>query len=640
MKVFLILLAAALTAKAAPSDPGRVAVDFLEKVRLRKVDLEPGGDTALSAQTATRKKNQIARNFERMARDLGSDPLELGAVKLDDNFAAVLVRKVGGFNPTRLQIFPIALVKRDAEWTVAPVPASFENSGTGYAVELRKRLEKLENWMLREQVVDLEQLREQSAARMREKIEVKLTTKEVRQMDSKTFGERFLEACSHRDLPSMLGCLGGLAQKLPEDWPARLNAVEAAVATRATATRPWRLLTSPNVARVIVQHEGDDRSSLISIACLDPAGTGEEQTRPQIEVIHFELSKEDDGLWQVNPPDAFLRPSEDSDDETDESFDSELRDAFAAKWIEKNPLKSQATAENAHRALIAALGSADFPAILALSKIDGEPSSARKNCIQAAQISGSVQNPSAVKHAMPLTFHTSETAAVGLFQFFSAQDPGRFKPTTLYFEKSPKGWLWAPEPSAETLEKFKTWVDSETIAWRDRWQDLVLEDCPVIEKIDSLPAPPREEAEALVKKWLDTTRQGDVKAALNLVARLDDPQSGGTVLQNLGYEITTSRRSKEEPTITSTYCGKTWTAVGVKIDPSGKSAFPLYPVIQTSQGPRILIEIDLFASTNRGREFLNKAAFERLEKSSNPARELQSLYSEHQAHLLNSPPKN
>jgi hypothetical protein len=143
-----------------------------------------------------------------------------------------------------------------------------------------------------------------------------------------------------------------------------------------------------------------------------------------------------------------------------------------------------------------------------------------------------------------------------------------------------------------------------------------------------------------VEKWLETTRKGDVKAALNLVARLDDPQSGVTVLQNLGYEISSSRRSKEAPAVIGTYCGKTWTAVGVKIDQAGKSTFPLYPVIQTPQGPRILIEIDLFASKNRGREFLNKAAFERLEKLSNTAGELQNLYSKHQASLINPTPKN
>ena len=110
MKVILVLLVTVIAAQAAPSDPGSAAIDFLEKVRLRKLNLEPGGDTALSPQTADSKKRKIAKSLERLARDLGSDPLEVGAVKLDEDFAAVLVRKVGGFDPHRLQVFPVALV--------------------------------------------------------------------------------------------------------------------------------------------------------------------------------------------------------------------------------------------------------------------------------------------------------------------------------------------------------------------------------------------------------------------------------------------------------------------------------------------------------------------------------------------------
>jgi len=228
VKFLSVLLAVAMTAHAAPSDPGKVAIDFLEKVRQRKLDLEPGGDTALSAQTADEKKRQIARRLDRMASDLGSDPLEIGEVKLDENFAAVLIRKVGGFDPSRLQIFPVALVKRGAEWTAAPVPASFENAGAGYAIALRKRLESLENWMLREQVVDLEKLREQSAGRMRRKIEMNLPAKDLRSFNSKDVGERFLTACERKDQSTVLGLLGGLAAKLPDDWAARLNAAVAA----------------------------------------------------------------------------------------------------------------------------------------------------------------------------------------------------------------------------------------------------------------------------------------------------------------------------------------------------------------------------------------------------------------------------
>jgi hypothetical protein len=72
--------------------------------------------------------------------------------------------------------------------------------------------------------------------------------------------------------------------------------------------------------------------------------------------------------------------------------------------------------------------------------------------------------------------------------------------------------------------------------------------------------------------------------------------------------------------------------VAVKIDHGeGKWSYPLYPVVETAQGPRILLEIDLFASSNRGREFLNKAALERLQKFSPLANELRPLCTRHQS---------
>lgn len=623
-----------MAAHAAPSDPGKTAIAFLEKVRLRKVDLEPGGDTALSPQTAAGKKRQIARRLERLAGDLGSDPLEVGEVKLDEDFAAVLVRKTGGFDPSRLQVFAVALVKRGAEWTAAPVPASFENAGAGYALALRKRLEFLENWMLREQVVDLEKLREQSAGRMRQEIEAGLSTKDLRKLNSKQVGERFLSACERRDLPSMLGFLGGLCAKLPDDWPARLKAADHAVTAGSKVTRPWRLLTAPEVVRVLVHHEEQDDNALLSVACLDPAMTG--NAPPRIAVIHFELRKGRDQLWQINPPAAFLQSTADPDLDPEDKLDSDLRDAFPAKWIETHPPAPQATAELAHQALITALREGNLPSLLTLSKLDDRPESARKACIQAAQIWWAIHDPSAGRHAMPLAFKADETSAAGICQFFSDRDPDRLDPRVLYFEKSSVGWLWTPEPSPGTREKLQGWVDSETKRWPDQWQQTLLSDCPVLEKIDAAQAPAKEEALKCVEAWLDATRRGDVKGALLLIARLGDPRSGSAVLRNLGYEISGSRRNKKSPAISGIYQGRTWTAVGVKIDhEGGKSTYPLYPVVTTARGPRILVEIDLFASGNRGREFLNKAAFERLQKfaSAAAASELRTHYTEHQANI-------
>ena len=59
-------------------------------------------------------------------------------------------------------------------------------------------------------------------------------------------------------------------------------------------------------------------------------------------------------------------------------------------------------------------------------------------------------------------------------------------------------------------------------------------------------------------------------------------------------------------------------------------SFPLYPVVQTPAGPRILIEVDLIASTSRSRDFLNRAALDRLQDLS-PAADtaLKRLFATH-----------
>ncbi len=637
MKFLSVLLAVAVTAHAAPSDPGKVAIDFLEKVRLRKLDLEPGGDTALSAQTADEKKRQIARRLDRMASDLGSDPLEVGEVKLDENFAAVLIRKVSGVDPSRLQIFPVALVKRGAEWTAAPVPASFENAGAGHAIALRKRLELLENWMLREQVVDLEKLREQSAERMRRKIEVSLPAKDLRSFNAKEVGARFLAACERPEPATVLGLLGGLAAKLPDDWAARLKAVDRAFAPGSAAARPWRLLTSREVIRVLVHHEEQNASGLISIACLDPAGTP--SSRPRFEAIECDLTQSADGLWQINLPANFLQepaePAEPTEpgEAPDDLLESGHLAAFPAEWSRVHPPVPQPEAELARQALSHALGAGDLKSLLAISQLGGSPEQAGKACLEAAAIWWAIHDPTAVRHAMPLAFTAGQTAAVGMFQFFSTRDPDRLDARTFYFEKSAAGWLWTPEPTARTRGEFQAWVDSESRRWPDEWQQTLMSDSPVLAKTHGLQAPAKEQARKTVEAWLDATRRGDVTTALPLIARLDDPRSGSTALQNIGYEIIGSRRNKEVPVITGIYQGAGWTAVGVRNDQEGKPSHPLYPVIQTERGPRILIEIDLFASGNRGRDYLNRTAFERLQKSSSVAAtaELRDLFSAHQA---------
>ena len=628
VKAILLLLGISAAAHAAASDPAHAALDFLEKVRQRTLNLEPGGDTALSPQTAPEKKSQIARHLGKMARDLGKDPLEIGEVKLDENFAAVLVRKTGSLDPRQLQVFPVALVKHDGEWQAAPVPASFENSGVGYTIPLKKRLVKLEDWMLRQQIVELEKLREQSTSRMRKQIEARLTENDLRRYSASEVADRFLAACQEKDPLAILGLLGGLATPLPEDWPARLKAVDQAMASQGTTAQPWRILTAPEIVRLRIAEKSTADRSVISFAYLDPAGAAKGSERPRIQTTTFSLTKSANGLWQVDLPAHFLTDTQ----AQPEDADLELINTFPAKWTQAHPPTPQASAMLAQQSLISALGSSTLPALLQISKLPPNPDNARYTLTEAARIWWRLHAPSVVCHAMPLGFQASDSQAVAMLGFFSARDPDQLEIQAFYFEKSAQGWLWNPSPLPALSDPFQEWGSTQIQEWSGKWKQTLFAESPVAEKPGELPPPAAEEARKCLSAWLDTIHSGDLPSTLKLTARLDQADSISTVLKNLGYEIAGSRQNSSPPEITRIYSGKTWTAVGVKIQQQGKLTFPLYLVVTTSSGPRILAEVDLIAAGNRGRDFLNRTAILRLEGHATPEAiaELRDLYSQHQ----------
>jgi len=621
----------AACALAAAADPGETAVDFLEKVRAGAVNLEPGGDTAISAQTSASKRREIARRLDRMARDLGSDPLEAGAVRIDGELAAVLVRKIGGFDPGRMQVFPVALIKRGEAWAAAPVPASFENTGYGYGTALRQRSAALQNWMLREQVLDLALLRDQSVDRMRRKIEASLPGGTLRGLGSKQTGERFLSACARQDLPEILGLLGGLASPLPDDWSLRIKAAETAVST-AGAKRPWRLLMSKEVLRALVHHEEDENQALVSIACLDSTGGSPQPGSPRIELVHLELSKSAGGLWRIDPPEYFLHPSVENEQALDEIIDAELLDAFPTKLAELHPPLPEDSAQAASERLIGHLQSDGLAQLLRLIRPAEEGESARESLLSATRLWRTIREPGGGRHIVPLALHTEDGKAVAIWHLFAARSPDRLDLRTVYFEKSPQGWFWVPRPREESEAVLRDWTDQQAQHWQQNWQAELFLESPELEILPQAGAPTEEQARATVDAWHKAIDSSDVTTALRLTAFLKKPDSKITVLRNLGYEITGSPRNSKPSIITGVHRGEIWTAVGVRTFPDGKPAHPLYPVVSTPAGPRILIEVDLFASENRSRDFLNKTALDRLSHlPPAAATELRQLLADHQS---------
>jgi hypothetical protein len=245
-----------------------------------------------------------------------------------------------------------------------------------------------------------------------------------------------------------------------------------------------------------------------------------------------------------------------------------------------------------------------------------------------------VRDPASIRRPLLLATEERGDRFAAAFQWFSVRNPDRLDLTILYFEKAPDGWYWTPKAHEETERAFREWAALQAEKWPDAWQQAVLADSAALDSLAESAAPTGEEARQVVEDWFRAVRGCDIAAALRLTARLNSPDSRAALFRNLGYEMAGGRRNSHTSAITGNRSGGCWTAVGAKTMVDGKPTFPLYPVVNTPSGPRILLEIDLTVSGNRSREFLNRTAIDRLRKTSPAAaEELKRLFSAHQAEV-------
>ena len=222
-----------------------------------------------------------------------------------------------------------------------------------------------------------------------------------------------------------------------------------------------------------------------------------------------------------------------------------------------------------------------------------------------------------------------ENEAGILVHSYSARKPDRYDPHALFLKKEKDGWLWAPNPRQETLETFKDWTERATREQRDGWRLKLLEVCPVVKKLDQK-APSEEEAKAVVERWITAIENGDILTGLKQCARLDLEDSSKVMLRNLGYEVVDALRKEGKGSVKHVLSKGPWTGVGTHPRNPQTRSFSMYPVVQTEKGPRILLEIDLIASSGRGREFLNRTSLARAGKlGDNVFKPISGLFEDH-----------
>lgn len=587
-------------------DPGAAAMDFLGKVRDGNLDLEPGVDTALLEHITEGKRESIRKRIERLEAELAGGELELGEVKEAGGFAAAMIRKTGGFDSAGVQVFPVALVKRGEEWLPAPLPASFENAVAGYTLPVKEQLAALEGWMMSKRVSDLERLIADSAQRTRELIRKSIVGEDLEGDDLGKITDRFLEACEKRDRAAILGFLGGLTEPLPSDWSLRLKASVSAVG----GTGNWRPLVSPDVIRVRVHVESDSKDGTVSIAWLDP----QRAATLGVCLAHLSFSRDSEGQWRIDLPEALLYGVKDSDDE---GFDEDLLNGFAEKLRQADPAVYAPTALEAAAALMASLKSGGVRDALRKVDIGRRSRNGRVDFTEAAETWWSLNEPGTFREPVELGFREEGSLAVFAYQWFSVSEPDVFALRTLFFRKTEAGWLWCPGVIAKDGisddSALSKWVQEMEDEWRLSWRKSLMDTSVRLEEMTFTKPPSDDEAKALVAQWLAALERKDLSAALAASAWLGAGNEIPMIaLRNISYELANAGRGKAE--ISAVHRSESWVAVTVRRDTGERIDHTFLTVAITPEGPRLLPEIDLIDEDTRSRNFLNKASFERLGK--------------------------
>ncbi len=626
LKLYFSILCIMAFVPALAKEPGQVAIDFLEKVREGKVDLKAGKDTALSPHITEDKRKLIEASIQNLSSQIGVGKLVASTTRQDGDLAAVMVMQAEELDHNKIQVFPVALVKGENGWRAAPMLASFENAVAAYTVPLGARLSELESWMIRQRVIEFENLLVRSTERLRKDIKSRFQENDLTESDPLKIFDRFQKAYAADRQIEVLGYLGGYSESWPSDWDLRMDAIRVAFSPKARGSYPWRLLDSPDVIRVVIDEDLDEDEGLISLACLDPGWDGGGREAEGIQLLHFSFKKDEQGKWILNLPESLMLndrrvfiDSQGMDEDLLAHFTERLRKVSASKFAKGF--------EEVEQEVVGQLEHGQMLELLRWVKIDDSSVASRIACVLAAKDWWLFHEPGVYRSPVRLGARVEGDWAVAAYHWFSLNKGERFEIKPMFFHKTPQGWVWVPGSvrniDPEVGKIFSEWMDREEESWRANAMKKLLESILSLERVRLDHEVKDTEIRELSQKWNQALKQKNIQELFHLSTRLGSDESAALkVFRNLVYELGMAQRLKSE--LNGIYRVGKWAAAGFTYGEGDEKIFSLILVVPTDKGLKVLSEIDLISDNNRTRKFLNQVSLNRL-KSFVSAEELEEI---------------
>ncbi len=613
-----------------PGDPGGVAVSYLIDVARGRVSLEPGGGTAI-IDSSGRKLAEIRGLLAGLEDELADGKLEALETRVLDDAAAVIVTRHVAFDLSRISVHPVGLLKRDGRWLPAPVPGSFENTGISYSPGIARQARELEAWMARQREQRIVDLREKLREKLRQGIAETITPEKLAALSPEELVFTFIRARQTGDLHLALACLGGLEQPPPPDWDKVLQRTTRGFHRPAGESPRWSELSARGRIRCVVSTDPGDPLTIVSVGSINPL-----ERSPEVRIRHYTVLKTTAGTQRLRFP-PWLASMEEDPEEAD-PIDAPLAEAFAGSLLARHPAESFADPQALARSFCASLGQDDFLATLPhLTKATG--AEADRLLDEVRRLWREARNS---RDLPPMLLGIEQEGATAV-AFLCPVEPGnsrikRHQVELVRLDQGPSGWLVAGRIPATG----STGLD-EPLAGRIGEARLRRE--PEWLRHLGLVAPnPREGGEVaeapletLAGNWVAALENRDLAAMIRCVAAGDGREAAEDLMESLGNEIASNRR----PELGSVQRAGPWAAIIVHFSAEDEESLDLlYPVLETTAGPRILVGETLFRPDSRTRKFLNRSSWKLLEERFDPEKleGLRSIYDRFRRSEPETPP--
>ena len=614
---------------------------YLKMLSEAKYDLL--GTTAISPHCEVSRRKEIRDQLELYYKTSlqKGDNFSLLAEKTQGQFAAILIRSDNSLSPLNVRIHSIAMILRKGKWLPAPIPGSFANSNYGYDAATEKTIQSLEKWMAKEKSDREAQARDKATRKLLNNISEKEQQINLSDLSPEQSVLQLIQAIRSMDAIKALAIMGASAEEVNSALMESVNNITQGL-NISEIDNEWNLVKNPTV--IVRPLRVDKDKSEVAVGFWDPLAKSEAQ------ILYFPTLKSKGKTFTKLP--TVLKVALMGERERDRrrwklrrNDETQLKKKLPPEIFKNNQPQANSDSKRLLENTLKFYKAGDFTKLLTLIPCEGDffgtEDNQKKSLLELGSLWRKLNN---VKEnsLRVLDILEDDKIALAPLQFTKITRPGEFITVHLWMIKQEEGWYLIPEnllsdyggeDTAKTMEKLMKQLESIQKDQQELHARELMSNVVTLSPLPNLTAPSPEDSKKLLKEFRHHLRAKESLAALRCSAVLKGTDRTQT-LRIFNYAIRgASDHSEQDEIIGHTQSGN-W--LGITLKTTSKSSemvdYPLYLILTTPNGVKILLDIDLRHATNKGRELLNSRALKKLSNNlpEDSLTEVKKIFKAHQ----------